>query len=307
MNNKSIKNLIVIAFALFGITAGGAIANAQAYLPSGYSGNYTPVYNGPVVSQPVAYANNYDQIAYNNNNQIYTGFGGGTVVSNVYDNNSNNYNNYNQSNDSEIYAFGNPNGPTVSSAGNSNSGSQNQNSIGLSVDTYSANGVGFSGSTMNGGFVVNNPISNTTVWFEYGQSVSTLNQKTVGETFYTTSGSFSKAVYGLKSNTTYYFRAVAQNGQNVAKGDILTFKTSKVTGSSGGNTVSGNTGNGEVLGDSEVIQEEEMDRSNLGALAFWSGFFPSSALGWIIIILIILILIVLARRYREKKAHGAHH
>ena len=310
MNKQSIKNSIKIAIFGISLTALSGVASAQ-YLPNA-GGNYIPVTNGAVVSQTVSYNDNSNY--YNNNqieyynNPVLTGYGNGSVVSNTYQNNNQNY--YVPQNNSNIFALGNNYGPTVSSNGTSN-GSQNQNNTGLSVDTYSATNTGISGSTLSGGFTIANPHTNTSVWFEYGESSSTLNQKTVTQIFSTTSGSFSKLVYGLKPNTTYFYRAVAQHGGEVVKGDIVTLKTSKIISSTGGGSSntnsSGNNNDGEVLGDNETIQEEEMNRSNLGALAFWSGFFPDSALGWIILIIIILIIILLARRYREKKAHGAHH
>jgi len=308
MNKQSTKKIILATFLFMGLTTLSGNVSAQAYLPGIYvSNNYVPIYNGPVVSQTVAYTNN-NQIAYTNNNQIYTGFGGGTVVSNTYNNNSNNYNNYSASNNSEIYAIGNQNIPIVSGSASSNTNSsQNENSAGLSVDTYSSTNTGITASTQNGGFSVLNPHTSTTVWFEYGESSSTLNQKTVGQSFSTTSGSFSKLIYGLKANTTYFARAVAQHGGTIIKGDIISFKTSKIATLIGGtNNSSSENNNDEVQGDNTVVEEENLDRSNLGALAFWSGFFPNSALGWIIIIIIILIIILLARRYRNKNEHNAH-
>ena len=47
--------------------------------------------------------------------------------------------------------------------------------------------------------------------------------------------------------------------------------------------------------------------NNLGAFALGSGFFPSTAFGWFLVIALIIIVIFISRRFRKKEAHGAHH
>jgi len=73
----------------------------------------------------------------------------------------------------------------------------------------------------------NNP---TTVWFEWGKGRSesnyTYNRVTQSQTL-TRSGSFNELLTGLSPDTTYYYRAIAQNRDGVIVGDLETFKTSR--------------------------------------------------------------------------------
>jgi uncharacterized repeat protein (TIGR01451 family) len=68
---------------------------------------------------------------------------------------------------------------------------------------------------------------NTTAWFEYGATVNLglrTNSQTIGSG--TTMFSYALPVTALAHNTTYYFRAVAQNQYGTAYGSLLTFTTS---------------------------------------------------------------------------------
>ncbi len=65
-------------------------------------------------------------------------------------------------------------------------------------------------------------------WFEYGTEAglasgtkTTAHKTLVG----TATVSIEAAINGLKSGTTYYYRTVAQNAANTARGDILSFQT----------------------------------------------------------------------------------
>ncbi len=78
----------------------------------------------------------------------------------------------------------------------------------------------------------------TTAWFEYGATVS-LGLRTVPLPMGSGNGvqPLSAAVTGLLPNTTYYFRAVAQNQFGTSQGAILTFRTLNGTTGGGGGTV----------------------------------------------------------------------
>ncbi len=92
------------------------------------------------------------------------------------------------------------------------------------VYTNSATNVIQNGATLNGN--VNSNSSNTTVWFEYGNSYSlgsTSGYQTVGSANY--SSNISAYLFGLSPNTIYYFRAVAQNAYGTSYGNILSFTT----------------------------------------------------------------------------------
>lgn len=74
------------------------------------------------------------------------------------------------------------------------------------------------------GFVDPNGTSNTTRWFEWGTNSSYFNNTTL-KLNQTSSGTFTQTVNGLSSNTTYYYRAVAQNSNGTVYGTVMSFAT----------------------------------------------------------------------------------
>lgn len=219
----------------------------------------------------------------------------------------------------EIYSNSYGSGPQIMNSGNNTNtngnGNVSTNAALLNVLTVGANGVGTTSATLEGSYTFAQN-GNVMVWFEYGTASNSLTTKTVSQQLYAESGNFNQKIISLSANTTYYYRAVAQYGQTVDYGNIYTFTTKKVStgavvnagGSSSSNTVS--TVSNNVVEAEEIAPIEDMDRSNLGALAFFGyGFFPNSLLGWILLIVIILVIILVARRYRSKDAHGhgGHH
>ena len=90
-----------------------------------------------------------------------------------------------------------------------------------SVNTHSATNITASSATLNG-YV--DPHGNTSqAWFEWG-TTSSLGQST-SKTSFSSASQFNRGLTGLSPNTTYYYRAVAENsfGKNV--GDIRNFTT----------------------------------------------------------------------------------
>lgn len=87
-------------------------------------------------------------------------------------------------------------------------------------------------ATLNGSVNPNN--ASTNYWFEYG-TTQNLGYQTA--TQYLSAGSYSQTVslpvYNLNSNTSYYYRVVAQNSYGTSQGSILNFYTSNQGG--GGN------------------------------------------------------------------------
>jgi len=93
-----------------------------------------------------------------------------------------------------------------------------------SVFTNSSSNTSTSSATLHGSVNPNN--SSTTAWFEYGPTQSlgyTSSTFSIGSGSSQTS--FSASVFNLSPNSTYYFRAVAQNGYGTARGSILSFTT----------------------------------------------------------------------------------
>ncbi len=113
---------------------------------------------------------------------------------------------------------------SFTTGGNNNNGSAPQ------VTTNSATYVYRNSSLLNGQVDANGSISNA--WFEYGTTQnlgSQTNSQPMGAG--TDYQNYSSALTGLSANTTYYFRAVAQNSYGTNYGSILSFTTG------GGSTV----------------------------------------------------------------------
>ena len=98
---------------------------------------------------------------------------------------------------------------------------QNNNSQ-LQVATLAATNIGYSAARLHG--LVSNNNGTATVWLEWG-GTQNLGFTTSRQYVSGYSQSFSEAIYGLSANTTYYFRAVAQNSNGTVYGSILSFTT----------------------------------------------------------------------------------
>ncbi len=97
------------------------------------------------------------------------------------------------------------------------------------VATQSAANIYQNAATLQGFVNPNNSVATT--WFEYGQSQS-LGQSTQNQSLGAGNASVNTSAYitGIYQNTTYYYRAAAQNSYGSSYGNILTF----TTGSGGG-------------------------------------------------------------------------
>ncbi len=120
----------------------------------------------------------------------------------------------------------NNNGTSYGSVVSFNSFGNNNNNNGNAptVVTRPANYVYRNSALITGDVNPNGGIASG--WFEYGVSTNlglTTNQQPVGSAYSTSNIVY--ALSGLLPNTTYYFRAVAQNQYGVAYGQILSFRT----------------------------------------------------------------------------------
>jgi hypothetical protein len=101
-----------------------------------------------------------------------------------------------------------------------------------SVTTYSASNVTNSNATLNG-YIAPNSSTYVNRYFQYGTNQYSLVMSTQSAYISSTS-SVSDSVYNLQPNTTYYFRAVAQDsGNNLIYGSILSFYTGNNNGNNG--------------------------------------------------------------------------
>ncbi|MHB1118269.1 MAG: phage tail protein [Minisyncoccota bacterium] len=138
-----------------------------------------------------------------------------------------------------------------------------------------------------GGYV--NPLgtSDTTRWFEWGTTTGLGNQ-TPRNNQGIAASSFSETISGLAQNTTYYYRAVAQNSQGVVYGSIVSFVTgygnSNTCGSWGWGNNCGNavvmvsTRNTDVSGDFAVLNGY-VDPNGTNDTVRWFEWGGSQALG----------------------------
>jgi uncharacterized repeat protein (TIGR01451 family) len=101
-----------------------------------------------------------------------------------------------------------------------------------SAVTYSASSIGQNSGTLNG--TVNPNGLSTTAWFEWGSNSSlgsVTGSQSVGNG--TSHSNISTFLGSLSTNTTYYYRVVAQNSAGTSYGSIVSFTTS-YGGSQGG-------------------------------------------------------------------------
>ena len=90
------------------------------------------------------------------------------------------------------------------------------------VATRNATNISTTSATLNGR--VDGNSSSARAWFEYGTSTY-FGYTTTKNSYGSSSRNFSRNISGLMQNTTYYFRAVAENNYDRVYGNILTFRT----------------------------------------------------------------------------------
>lgn len=93
------------------------------------------------------------------------------------------------------------------------------------VETNSASNIQINRATLNGYLQNMGGADSCNVWFQWGRTFSYGN-----ETFHYTqyhTGTFNSTISNLSQNTTYHFRAVAENNEGIAYGIDRTFVTSQ--------------------------------------------------------------------------------
>lgn len=94
------------------------------------------------------------------------------------------------------------------------------------VTTRNATNITTGSATLNGRIDGNG--SSVRAWFEYGTNTS-FGYSTSQNSYGSRSTNFDKSISGLYPNITYYFRAVAENREDIVYGSILSFNTGSVS------------------------------------------------------------------------------
>jgi hypothetical protein len=179
--------------------------------------------------------------------------------------------------------------------------------------TEGASDVGSYSAQLNS-LITNNNNDFSNAWFEWGTSPA-LGYQTVKVSL----GSLPEARHadilsGLRPNTIYYFRAVAENSYWRSFGTTLNF----VTGSGLGGTTLGSNTNTIIIREPVIIEQvpsentdpevkpAEDDSSSLGASAIMTNtFLPQSLIGWIVLVVLFLVLVWLVRNVFQPKTRRA--
>lgn len=158
----------------------------------------------------------------------------------------------------------------------------NNNSVIPVATTNPANSITNRSADLNS-IITNSGVDSygTNTWFEWGTS-GRLDHKTQTVTVRTLPAfRHTDTITDLVPGMTYYFRVVAENSYYRSTGDILNFTTN--------------------------LDLQAFNIQNGASVIGAGSFFPTTVLGWIILVILMLILLVLVKHlYRDKKVVPAH-
>ena len=157
--------------------------------------------------------------------------------------------------------------------------------------------------------VGNNP-SNT--YFEWGESGSLENKTKIISTGALPRVKHTHTISDLKPNTTYYFRAIAENDSSKSVSEINYFITNSnnTTYVAPQNTPNDNANT--ITEVSAVNNVEPLEIEGLNANVFSSDVLPGNIFGWLVFSILILLLILLAQHIFapavvHQEHNNAHH
>jgi len=146
------------------------------------------------------------------------------------------------------------------------------------VNTNSASSIGQNSATLNGSVNPNN--SNTTVWFEYGTTQNlgtTVGNQSVGNA--NSNQNIIAYLSNLSPNTTYYFRAVAQNSFGITYGAIMSFTTGYQQSQQIGGAPIVNTNSASSIGQNSATLNGSVNPNNSNTTV-WFEYGPTQYLGY---------------------------
>lgn len=150
-----------------------------------------------------------------------------------------------------------------------------------SVETSSASNITPTNATLNG-FAEMGGI-NGYAWFEYGTDLNFGNTTTLNAFVVNDGGggTYSTNISGLTANTTYYFRAVAQNSSSaIVRANVMSFTTSfSNSGNNNQLTPTAITTSGAVLADNTAQFNALILTGNSSNANTWFEWGPTPSLG----------------------------
>jgi hypothetical protein len=184
-------------------------------------------------------------------------------------------------NDGDGYTDMNDSGCTSSSDTDEYNTTNNNNGSSPDVTTQSATSVDTDQAVLNGDYDANN--SSTTTWFEYARSssdVSSGDGTVVGrESQGTGTGSMTYRLNGLRENTTYYYRAVAQNSYGTDRGSIRSFTTDQENDQSDNGNVTALTSLSSAVSQSSATVNGVIENDTGGSVTGWFQYGRTTSLG----------------------------
>ncbi|MEI8270151.1 MAG: IPT/TIG domain-containing protein, partial [bacterium] len=190
----------------------------------------------------------------------------------------------------------------------------------VNVITQNATNISKYSAVLNGSINPNNNM--TTAWFEYGTSYNLGTYSDTNHDYFGSGGSYSilsQSALNLSPNTTYYFRAVANNYAGTIRGSIFSFTTgiNVINNIVNGNktvtriiyqdtntdniytdTTNNNSPNEANTGNQTSINNDYFNGKDLGASALFgsTNILPKTFIGWLIFLILIFIIIIIGRK-----------
>jgi hypothetical protein len=196
-------------------------------------------------------------------------------------------------------------GSIMSFRTDNNDNNDDENSDELVARTIVATSISLNSAQLNS-VIQNDSSERVDTWFEWGATTAFGNRTEVVRVDASPSVAHRAFITGLAPGRPYYFRAVAESGDEISRGSVFSFTTSSAIAPSSG---SGKTNPPPATGGNTIEEtpetttpvenkpEQEEEKLGLAANVVGFGFFPSTLLGWLAFIILVLGIYILARKY----------